>query len=186
MTELTRRSLLNAGIAVSAASAFTPLAPPATPARATASAVGKQAPGFYRYKVGSFECTSINDGARSFLMPEGYIRNVPKEQALAAAEAAYMPQGMVTVPFNPQIINTGSKLVLIDTGYGPGVAPSIGLLSVAGRHGGCRNRSRSDRHRRSLAPAPRPHQRGENGGWESGLPECRDHGTHARLGILDE
>ena len=38
--------------------------------------------------------------------------------ALAAAEAAYMPKGMVTVPFNPQLINTGGKLVLIDSGNG--------------------------------------------------------------------
>jgi glyoxylase-like metal-dependent hydrolase (beta-lactamase superfamily II) len=29
-----------------------------------------------------------------------------------------MPKGMVTVPFNPQLINTGSKLILIDTGNG--------------------------------------------------------------------
>jgi glyoxylase-like metal-dependent hydrolase (beta-lactamase superfamily II) len=29
-----------------------------------------------------------------------------------------MQKGMVTVPFNPQLINTGSKLVLIDTGNG--------------------------------------------------------------------
>ncbi len=29
-----------------------------------------------------------------------------------------MPKGMVTVPFNPQLINTGSKLVLIDCGNG--------------------------------------------------------------------
>jgi glyoxylase-like metal-dependent hydrolase (beta-lactamase superfamily II) len=29
-----------------------------------------------------------------------------------------MPAGMVTVPFNPQLINTGSKLILIDTGNG--------------------------------------------------------------------
>jgi glyoxylase-like metal-dependent hydrolase (beta-lactamase superfamily II) len=35
---------------------------------------------------------------------------------------------MVTVPFNPILINTGSKLVLIDAGYGPGVAPQVGLL----------------------------------------------------------
>ena len=77
-----------------------------------------QAPGFYRYKVGSFECTSINDGARSFPMPDTFVRNVPKEEALAAAEAAYMPKGMVTVPFNPQLINTGSKLILIDCGNG--------------------------------------------------------------------
>jgi len=46
------------------------------------------------------------------------VKNVPKEEALKAAEAAYMPQGMVTVPFNPQLINTGSKLVLIDCGNG--------------------------------------------------------------------
>ena len=52
-------------------------------------------------------------------MPDTFVRNVPKEQALAAAEAAYMPKGMVTVPFNPMLVNTGSKLVLIDTGFGP-------------------------------------------------------------------
>ena len=46
------------------------------------------------------------------------MTNVKKDEALAAAEAAYMPQGMVTVPFNPQLINTGSKLILIDSGNG--------------------------------------------------------------------
>ena len=51
-------------------------------------------------------------------MPDTFVRNVPKEEALAAAEAAYMPKGMVTVPFNPQLINTGSKLILIDCGNG--------------------------------------------------------------------
>jgi len=30
------------------------------------------------------------------------VRNVPKDKASAAAKAAYMPDGMVTVPFNPQ------------------------------------------------------------------------------------
>ena len=51
-------------------------------------------------------------------MPDTFVKNVPKEEALAAAEAAYMPKGMVTVPFNPQLINTGSKLILIDCGNG--------------------------------------------------------------------
>ena len=127
MTKLTRRSILTGAVAVSAASALAPIAIPSQ-THAAAPPAGKQAPGFYRYKVGSFECTSINDGARTFPMPDTFVRNVPKEQALAAAEAAYMPKGMVTVPFNPQIINTGSKLVLIDAGYGPGIAPSVGLL----------------------------------------------------------
>jgi glyoxylase-like metal-dependent hydrolase (beta-lactamase superfamily II) len=91
---------------------------PASTAGAAVPPSGTQAPGFYRYKVGSLECTSINDGARSFPMPDTFVKNVPKEEALAAAEAAYMPKGMVTVPFNPQLINTGSKLVLIDCGNG--------------------------------------------------------------------
>src|SRR5271165_4811051 len=41
-----------------------------------------------------------------------------------------MPSGKITIPFNPVLINTGFKLVLIDTGYGPGVAPSVGLLTT--------------------------------------------------------
>jgi glyoxylase-like metal-dependent hydrolase (beta-lactamase superfamily II) len=127
MTAVTRRSVLTTAIAGCAVSVLRPFEATA-PAHAAVPATGKQAPGFYRYKVGSFECTSVHDGARTFPMPESFVRNVSKEQALAAAEAAYMPKGMVTVPFNPQIINTGSKLVLIDTGYGPGIAPSVGLL----------------------------------------------------------
>ena len=41
-----------------------------------------------------------------------------RTRRIAAAEAAYMPKGMVTVPFNPQLINTGGKLILIDCGNG--------------------------------------------------------------------
>ena len=121
MTALTRRAML----AGASAAALAPLAVP--PARAVAPASGKQAPGIYRYKVGSYECTSVNDGSRTFPMPDGFVKNVSKDEAFKAAEAAYFPKGMVTVPFNPQLINTGSKLVLIDAGIGPGVAPSVGL-----------------------------------------------------------
>ena len=125
MTDFTRRTFLTTATAAIAAAA--PL-PASGPARAAAPTAGRQAPGFYRYKVGDFELTQITDGGRTFPMPDGFVRNVPKEQALAAAEAAYMPKGQVTVPFNPVIINTGSKLVLIDTGIGPGVGPTVGLL----------------------------------------------------------
>jgi len=113
MTELDRRRLLAGAVATAATPLVSNL-----PAFAAATPVGTQAPGFYRYKVGSFECTSINDGARSFPIPDGWVRNVPIDKALAAAKAAYMPDGMVTVPFNPQLINTGSKLILIDSGNG--------------------------------------------------------------------
>jgi glyoxylase-like metal-dependent hydrolase (beta-lactamase superfamily II) len=116
MTDLSRRHLLAVAAAAGAASVLTSFG--TSIAQAAAPSAGAQAPGFYRYKVGSYECTSINDGARSFPMPDTFVKNVSKEEALAAAEAAYMPKGMVTVPFNPQLINTGSKLILIDCGNG--------------------------------------------------------------------
>jgi glyoxylase-like metal-dependent hydrolase (beta-lactamase superfamily II) len=129
MTELSRRHLLAGIAAAGAASALTPFG---ATARAAVPPAGAQAPGFYRYKVGSYECTSINDGARSFPMPDKFVTNVPKDEALAAAESAYMPKGMVTVPFNnPQLINTGSKLILIDCGNG--VAAFEPTKGAAGR-----------------------------------------------------
>ncbi len=121
MTALTRRAVL----AGASAAALAPLG--VSSARAVAPPSGRQAPGIYRYKVGAYECTSINDGSRTFPMPDAFVTNVGKDEALKAAAAAYFPKGSVTVPFNPQLINTGSKLILIDTGYGPGIAPSVGL-----------------------------------------------------------
>src|ERR1700749_4682875 len=115
MNDLNRRDLLAGAAVVGAATALTSRG---TPALASEPPAGSQAPGFYRYKVGAYECTSINDGARSFPLPDTFVKNVPKDEVLAAADAAYMPKGMVTVPFNPQLINTGSKLILIDAGNG--------------------------------------------------------------------
>ena len=62
-------------------------------------------------------------------MPDKFVLNIPKEKALAAGEAAYMPKGMVTIPFNPQLINTGSKQILIDCGNGvANLEPSKGAV----------------------------------------------------------
>ena len=94
MNDLSRRNLLAGAAAMTAGTALTSFGPPT--AHAAVPAAGAQAPGFYRYKVGAYECTSINDGARSFPLPDTFVKNVPKEEALAAAEAAYMPKGMVT------------------------------------------------------------------------------------------
>lgn len=117
MAALTRRRLLTGA---AAAGAGTILGPLSFSARAATPIAGKQAPGFYRYKVGDFEVTQFVDGARTFPMPDTFVVNASKDQAIAAAEAAYMAAGQVTIPFNPMIINTGTKLVAIDTGNGPG------------------------------------------------------------------
>jgi glyoxylase-like metal-dependent hydrolase (beta-lactamase superfamily II) len=117
MFTLSRRDFLTSTAATTAA-----LSLGLTPSEIWAAAppVGKQAAGFYRYKVGDFEVTQLADGARTFPMPDQFVVNQKKEDALAAAEAAFLPKGQVTIPFNPMVINTGSKLVVIDTGNGLG------------------------------------------------------------------
>lgn len=101
-----------------------------TPARAAAAFSERQAAGFYRMKVGACEVTVLNDGARTFPYPQGFVSNVSRDEALAAADAAYMPAGKVTVPFNPTLINTGTKLILIDTGNGPSADGAVGHLAA--------------------------------------------------------
>ena len=118
--------MLTGAVAATAAAASSRFA--ATPTHAAAPLNGKQAPSFYRLKVGEFEVTVVNDGARAIPLPATFVRNVGNEQVLAAAEAAYMPKGSIVAPFNPMVVNTGAKLVLIDTGYGPGLGPTVGLL----------------------------------------------------------
>jgi glyoxylase-like metal-dependent hydrolase (beta-lactamase superfamily II) len=123
MTQFTRRTVLTAAAATSVAALAGP-----TATQAAAPPAGKQAPSFYRSKLGDFEITVVNDGARAIPLPPTFVRNVSNAEVLAAAEAAYMPKGSIVAPFNPIVVNTGAKLVLIDTGYGPGIAPTVGLL----------------------------------------------------------
>jgi glyoxylase-like metal-dependent hydrolase (beta-lactamase superfamily II) len=126
MTELTRRNILTGAVAVAATPALMPLA--ASSARAAAPLSGKQAPSYYRSKLGDFEITVVSDGARPIPLPPAFVRNVSNEEVLKVAEAAYMPKGSIVAPFNPVVVNTGAKLILIDTGYGPGLGPTVGLL----------------------------------------------------------
>jgi glyoxylase-like metal-dependent hydrolase (beta-lactamase superfamily II) len=126
MTELTRRNILTGAVAAGATPALMPLA--ASSARAAAPLSGKQAPSYYRSKLGDFEITVVSDGARPIPLPPAFVRNVSNEEVLKVAEAAYMPKGSIVAPFNPVVVNTGAKLILIDTGYGPGLGPTVGLL----------------------------------------------------------
>ena len=111
MTELTRRQLL-------ATAAVTTLAPIGlSPAHGAAPLIGKQAPSYYRYKLGSYEVTVISDGARSW--PLDIVRNATKEDVSTALAAAYLDKETVTFPYVPIVVNTGPKLVVIDPGLGP-------------------------------------------------------------------
>ena len=120
MTALTRRSLL-AGAALAGATATLPQS-----ANAAAPVAGKQAPAFYRYKVGSFELTAIHDGIWLRDIDDKFVKNAPWPAVQKAMADAHMPEGKLAIPFTTLVVNTGSKLVLIDTATGGQLATTAG------------------------------------------------------------
>jgi glyoxylase-like metal-dependent hydrolase (beta-lactamase superfamily II) len=110
----TRRSI----IAGTAAAAAASLAPAVTPARAAVPLAGKQAPGFYRSKLGDYEVTVVTDGAVTIPLPDNLVVNASKDQVNEALAASFHQPDKLTNPFSPVVINTGSKLVAIDVGGG--------------------------------------------------------------------
>lgn len=119
MIHLSRRKVLGGAAAASAAAALTPLA--SSPAEAAAPPVGKQAPGWYRYKLGNFEITVVTDGVNRIpRFPDGFVANKNRDEVNAglASLGWGLERDQVPIPYNPVVVNTGAKLVLIDTGTG--------------------------------------------------------------------
>ena len=117
--EMTRRHAL----AGAAALAATPLLSNA-PANAAAPMADKQAPSFYRYKVGDVQVTVISDGVNTFALGDSFVLNAKKDEVATALEKAYMPKDKVSIQFGPLVINSGGKLIVLDTGNGPGAFAS--------------------------------------------------------------
>jgi glyoxylase-like metal-dependent hydrolase (beta-lactamase superfamily II) len=114
--------------AVLVGSASAALAARATSAAAAAPPAGKAAPGIYRYRIGSFEITALYDGIWYRPITDKFIRNAPFAEVESALAAAFMPTDKLSTPFTALIVNTGNRLVLIDTGTGGQIAPSAGVL----------------------------------------------------------
>ena len=105
------------GTAAAAFAATIPFAA-SSPVGAAAPAVGRQAPGFYRYKVGSIEVTVVTDGINRLPITDGFVLNATKDEVNAALAAAFMEKDVFVGPYNPIVVNTGAKLAVIDTGTG--------------------------------------------------------------------
>ncbi len=114
MTAFTRRNLLSAAAGAAAAATV----PFDHSARAATPPANKQAAGWYRYKIGSIEVTVATDGVARFKMAEDHVMNIKKDVVNAALAEVFMEKDMMTTPYNPVCLNTGSKLVVIDTGTG--------------------------------------------------------------------
>jgi glyoxylase-like metal-dependent hydrolase (beta-lactamase superfamily II) len=113
MSELTRRTLL-AGSALAATSAALPLA--VNPGAAAAPPAGKQAAAFYRYKLGDFEITAIHDGLFDWPVNEAMVPNRPFPEVQKALADAFLPTDKMPIPITSLVVNTGSKLIVLDTG----------------------------------------------------------------------
>jgi glyoxylase-like metal-dependent hydrolase (beta-lactamase superfamily II) len=130
MTVLTRRCMLGGAAAIAVGSLT------GTAARAAAPLVGKQGPSFYRYKVGDFEVTALNEGVVRNATPANMAVNKTLPDVQKALGDAFLPTDHVINQFNTIVVNTGKNLVLIDSGFGDNGPPTgnnlLGNMSAAG------------------------------------------------------
>ena len=94
-------------------------------ASASAPMVKTPAPGYFRLMLGAFEVTALSDGTVD--LPVEKLLVEPEEKTKLALSNAYLKAPLET-SVNAYLINTGSKLVLIDTGAGALFGPTLGKL----------------------------------------------------------
>ena len=123
MQAISRRSLLASSAALTATAI--------SPATAAALAAGVQSPGVYRQKVGSFEVTALYDGTWFRKIDETFVRNAGPAEVTKALTDSFLQPGIVPTSFTALLVDTGSKLVLIDTGTGGQLGPTTGHLPGA-------------------------------------------------------
>lgn len=124
--KLSRRSAMMAAAAL-------PFAPTlfSRPAFAATEMQGSSTPVFNRFKMGTFEVTTLLAGTRPVEKPtEIFGLNATPEEFSAVSEAAFIPTDVAQFFFTPTLVNTGSELVLFDTGLS--AAGTTAALSAAG------------------------------------------------------
>lgn len=85
-----------------------------------------QAPGWYRMSLGDFEVTALLDGTVALPMETLLTNSTPAKINAALAKAYLKPPFETSV--NGFLVNTGTKLVLIDAGAGALFGPPLGKL----------------------------------------------------------
>lgn len=95
---------------------------------AAAPMVKTSAPGYYRVMLGDFEVTALSDGTVALPMDK-LMTNTTPDKTLKALERAHLKTPVET-SVNAYLINTGSKLVLIDSGAGALFGPTLGRLAA--------------------------------------------------------
>ena len=97
-------------------------------AHAAAPMVKTSAPGFYRMMLGDFEVTALSDGTVNLPVDKLLTNTTPAKTRKALARS--FESAPLETSVNGYLINTGSKLVLIDTGAAKLFGPTLGNLAV--------------------------------------------------------
>jgi glyoxylase-like metal-dependent hydrolase (beta-lactamase superfamily II) len=100
----------------------------AAPALATAPMAHTTAPGYYRMMLGDFEVTALSDGT-SPMPVQQLLTGITPAQTEQALKAAFQPLPY-EMNFNAFLVNTGSRLVLFDTGAGHLLGKDLGELAA--------------------------------------------------------
>jgi glyoxylase-like metal-dependent hydrolase (beta-lactamase superfamily II) len=95
-------------------------------ANASAPQVKTQAPGYYRMMLGDFEVTALSDG--TVKLPVGKLLGNTTPEKVASALSQNFLQDPLETSVNGFLINTGTKLILIDTGAANLFGPTLGNL----------------------------------------------------------
>ena len=105
-----------------------------TPALAAAPQAKFAAPGFFRMMLGNFEITALSDGTVD-LPVDKLLTNTTPGKVDQALGKAFLKAPLET-SVNGYLINTGTKLVLVDTGaaslFGPTLGKLVSNLKAAG------------------------------------------------------
>lgn len=103
------------------------------PAFAAGPQLKGQAPGWYRLQLGDFEITALSDG--SIDLPVDKLLQQPAANTLRALQNAYLGVPLET-SVNAYLVNTGTKVVLVDTGtaglFGPTAGRVLANLKASG------------------------------------------------------
>ncbi|WP_229416005.1 MBL fold metallo-hydrolase [Pseudoduganella armeniaca] len=108
--------------------------PPA--AQAAAPQQRLQAPGWYRTMVGDAEVTALSDGTVTIPLDQLLTQTTPARVAARLARSYLGTQ--VETSINAFLVNTGTHLVLVDTGAGALFGPGAGRLQDSIRAAGYR------------------------------------------------
>jgi glyoxylase-like metal-dependent hydrolase (beta-lactamase superfamily II) len=125
MSDLSRRALIGSAAAGAAGLLARPFA---GPARAAAPMAGTQAPGFYRLRLGTYELTALYDGAWDSPVDAKTIRNARLADVQRALTDAFLPRDKLPFSYTALLVNTGSKLVLLDAGTGGQIGSRTGAM----------------------------------------------------------